>query len=83
MAIADSLITGPQDIPTTIKDALSRLAPIYEQSRYPSGNVDDPIPLDAIEAGEAQDALKASEDVMTWVRQLLQEPPGKRAPKTN
>ncbi|MBI2863367.1 MAG: HEPN domain-containing protein [Chloroflexi bacterium] len=83
MAIADALVPDPQDIPPSVKEALNQLAPIYEHSRYPSGDVDDPIPLDAVEAGEAQDALRAAEDVMTWVRQLLQQPPGKSAPKTS
>ena len=83
MAMADVLVADYGDIPTRVREALSLLAPIYEHSRYPSGNVNDPIPADAIETDVAQAAIKAAEDVMTWVGPLLKEPPERAPSKTN
>jgi HEPN domain-containing protein len=79
---AQLLVQNPQDIPATVAAAIALLNPIFEQTRYPSGDISEPIPSDLIGEVVAQDAIKAAEDVMTWARRLLQQPPGRSQPGT-
>jgi HEPN domain-containing protein len=58
------------------------LAPIFARTRYPSGRVDEPIPARLVQAEDAQAAISAAEEAMAWVRDLLQEPPGRARRKT-
>jgi HEPN domain-containing protein len=58
-------------IPRAVDDAVARLEPLWEPTRYPSGLVDDPIPADLFDEGDARAALAAAQEVLTWVRTLL------------
>lgn len=80
---ADLLVLSPDNIPDSIQTAISLLNPILERSRYPSGNVEDPIPADSVGEEEARVALQAAGEIMKWVKQLLQERPCSRRPRTS
>lgn len=70
--LAELLVDDPSQIPDRVAAAIASLNPIFEQTRYPSANVGDPIPADLVDAAVAQDALGAADEVMRWVRQLFQ-----------
>jgi HEPN domain-containing protein len=69
-------------VPSDVIAAIDGLRPIFEESRYPSGDVSDPIPADLITEGTARRSVELAEEVMTWVRDLLQQPPGRPRPPT-
>lgn len=73
--VAQLLVNDAGDIPGKVSAAISVLNPIIEQTRYPSGNVADPIPSDLIPEHVAQAAIKATEEIMAWAKLLLQEKP--------
>jgi HEPN domain-containing protein len=68
-------LTGP--VPSAVADALGVLGPVFEQVRYPSGIVADPIPADTIGHDDAHAVVEAAREVMAWVRVLLAGPPGR------
>jgi len=80
---AQLLVDDPRAIPATVSAAISVLNPIVEQTRYPSGNVADPIPSDLVPEHVAQAAIEAAQEVMAWARLLLQEKPGRLRPRTS
>jgi HEPN domain-containing protein len=75
--VAERLADQPSDIPAAARRALSVLEPVYEQTRYPSGNVTDPLPADLFGETEARAAIAAAEEVMAWAQMLLARPPGR------
>lgn len=72
--------TGP--LPTAVDDALDRLEPLFEQTRYPSGDITEPIPAELVGEPEAAAAIQNAEKVIEWVRKLLQRPPRKAQSET-
>jgi HEPN domain-containing protein len=68
--LAELAVPDPSHIPAAVGAAIAVLNPIFEQTRYPSGDVTDPIPADLIDDTIAQDAIAAAEEVMAWVRQI-------------
>lgn len=65
-------------VPPEVRAAVARLQPVFEVSRYPSGDAGEPIPADLISESDARQALKLAEEVRAWVRTQLQRPPGSR-----
>ena len=59
--------------PSGVQEAVERLQPVYDESRYPSGNVNEPIPADLIGREDAEAAVRLAEEVIAWVRVLLQQ----------
>ena len=57
--------------------AISELMSGLERSRYPSGNVDEPIPVELVDETNAKAAVGHAEAVMAWVDSLRQQPMGK------
>jgi len=78
--VAERLTEQPGDIPAGVRVALAQLDPVYERSRYPTGNVNDPIPADLFGEQEGRLAIGSAEEVMAWVQTLLQRPPGRARP---
>lgn len=72
--LAELLVSDPSQIPPAIATAIAALNPIFELSRYPSGDVSDPIPADMITDSIALDAIAAAEEVMAWVSRLIARP---------
>lgn len=66
-----------------VQAAVEQLQPIFDDSRYPSGNASDPIPADLIGEEDAVASVKSAEEVMAWVQRLLQQPPGRARFRTN
>lgn len=62
-------------IPSGIKVAVEKLQPMFEATRYPSGDMDEPIPADAVLDSDARLAIRLAEEVITWVRELVEQPP--------
>lgn len=75
-ALADAAGGVPEDL---LAD-LSRLTSSLERSRYPSGNLDEPIPADLIDEKDARSAVGGAERVMAWVESLLRQPTGRPKP---
>jgi HEPN domain-containing protein len=69
--LAELTVSSPSLIPVEVAAAIATLNPIFEQTRYPSGVVTDPIPADLISDAIARDAIGAAEEVMSWVQQLI------------
>ncbi len=74
---ADLLTEDPEDVPGKVRAAIGLLNPVFEQTRYPSGDVDEPIPSDLVAEDVARVALESAEEVMAWTRALLQEAPNR------
>ena len=70
-------------LPPTVEAAVEQLQPVFDESRYPSGNLSDPIPADLIGEEDAWVAVRMAEEVLDWVQGLLQQPPGKTRRKTS
>ena len=70
-------------LPPEIERAVGQLQPLFEASRYPSGNANEPIPADLIGEGDATASIRSAEGVMEWVQMLLQQPPGRSQRKTS
>lgn len=64
-------------VPEEITVAMGILMASWEESRYPSGNVDDPIPADMVDTTEATEAVEHAEKVIAWAGTFLQLPTGK------
>jgi HEPN domain-containing protein len=69
-------------IPIGIQDGIDAVQPTYDQSRYPDGEADGPLPFNLVRESDASQGLRLAEEVSTWVEQLLQRPPG-RPRRTN
>jgi HEPN domain-containing protein len=72
--LAELAVTDPSHIPAAVAAAIAVLNPIFEDTRYPSGDVADPIPADLISEATAQDAIGAAEEVMLWIHRLTGRP---------
>jgi len=70
--LAELLVDDPKQLPESLVAAIAILNPILEQTRYPSGNVADPIPSDWVDETSARDALAAANEVILWTRQWFQ-----------
>jgi len=68
--LAESAVDDPSQIPASVGAAIAFLNPLFEQTRYPSGDVTAPIPADLIDEGVALEAIAAAEEVLAWVRRL-------------
>lgn len=75
--VAGRISERVRELPNAVESAIGQLEPMFEQSRDPSGRVDDPIPARLVQEGDARMAIGAAEEVMAWVRDLLQRPPGR------
>ena len=60
-------------LPGPVDAALQRLDPLFEWIRYPSGNLDEPIPVDLINETVAWRSLTDAEEVLAWIRILFQQ----------
>lgn len=79
--IAELLVEDPQSIPRRVQEAIALLNPVLERTRYPSGDVDEPIPSDLVGEDVARAAIESAEEVTTWTRELLRRPPNTRGRK--
>ncbi len=73
-------------VPPDVLAARARLQPVFEESRYPSGDVAEPIPADPITELDAQEVSRGNglaEEVRAWAQTLLQRPPGSVRGKTS
>lgn len=70
--LAELLVDDPSQLPEGVTAGIAIRNPILEQTRYPSGNIADPIPSDLFDEVSARDALAAADEVILWVRQLFQ-----------
>ncbi len=82
-SIADKLADEAGEFPAEVRSSVAQLMPLFEISRYPSGNLEEPIPADLIGEEDATAAITSAEVVMTWVQTLLQRPAGKAKRKTS
>ncbi|MCL5961757.1 MAG: HEPN domain-containing protein [Chloroflexi bacterium] len=73
--IAERVAEVAGGLPDAVAHAVTRLEPLFEQTRYPSGDVQEPIPAELVGEREARSAIKKAEEVLIWVRELLQLPP--------
>jgi HEPN domain-containing protein len=71
-----------EGVPSNVLAAVAELQPVFEASRYPSGNAAEPIPADLITELDAQRAVGLAEEVRAWVQTLLQRTPGGRRRRT-
>lgn len=69
-------------VPPNVLAAVAELQPVFDASRYPSGDVAEPIPADLITEPDAQRAVSLAEEVRAWVQTLLQRPPGSKRGRT-
>ncbi len=76
-ALAELAGEKPELIPVAVQTATDLLDAMFERVRYPSGDMSVPIPADLIGEADGLAALAASEEVLTWVDQLLRQPPGR------
>lgn len=60
-------------LPLSVDLAIERLDPLFERSRYPSGNLQEPIPSELIDDKVARAAIADAEEVMRWVTTLFQQ----------
>jgi HEPN domain-containing protein len=60
-------------LPGSVDAALQRLDPLFERTRYPSGSVDEPIPVDLIDETIARQSVRDAEEVLAWVRTLFRQ----------
>jgi HEPN domain-containing protein len=79
---ADLIAERMGAVPGNVQAAVEQLQPMFDESRYPSGNVSEPIPAELIDQRDADLAIKLAEEVMAWVRTLLQRPPGRPGART-
>lgn len=70
-------------VPEEVLTAISQLMSSLERSRYPSGNVDEPIPAQLIDETDAITAVGQAERILTWAGSLLQLPTGRPKRKKN
>jgi HEPN domain-containing protein len=75
--LADLAVASPEEIPAAVYQAVDRLQPIFGETRYPSGRTSEPIPAELVSESVAHEALESAEEVMAWVRTLLQGRPAK------
>ena len=75
--LTDLAVATPEEIPVPVYQAVDRLQPIFGETRYPSGRASEPIPAELIGESIAREALESAEEVMAWVRTLLQRPPAR------
>ena len=64
-------------IPDYVSEAITGLLAVFETTRYPSPDVNEPIPADLIAEGDAKISVAHAEKVMIWVESLLKLPTGK------
>lgn len=64
-------------IPAAVQSATDLLDAMFERVRYPSGDSSIPIPAELIREADGRAAVAASEEVLAWVNQLLQQTPGR------
>lgn len=67
----DLLSVRTDDVPSSVRLAVEQLQPLFDATRYPSGNAEEPIPADLIDRDEAERGIRQSEEVVEWVRELL------------
>lgn len=71
-ACAERVADRVGGIPAHVDLALQNLEPLFERTRYPSGNADEPIPAELVDEGTARRAIGDAEEVVGWVRILCQ-----------
>ncbi len=62
-------------LPDEVEAAVEQLQPMFAETRYPSGNANEPIPADLIAEGDARSAVEWAEEVMAWVQSLRKMAP--------
>lgn len=72
-AVAERVAERTGVLPFEVDLALDRIEPLFERTRYPSGNPCDPIPTELIDQAVAQMATEDAEEVLQWVRTLFQQ----------
>lgn len=73
-----SAVAGPAGgIPGGAWQAIIQLLSAQVVTRYPSSNINMPIPSDLIDEAAATAAVDRATEVLEWVRSLLQLPIGK------
>lgn len=82
-ALAEQVTASVELIPGEVRLACRQLHPLYGMARYPSSIVEEPIPADIVGLDDAQTALQSAEEVIAWVRTLLQRPKDARQPRKN
>lgn len=82
-SLAEQFTAQVEQIPRGVHAAIALLDPLFERTRYPSGRAEEPIPADLVGEEDARTAIQSAEEVMAWVRTLLQDQPGKARHKQN
>lgn len=80
---ADLVAERAGGLPLEVERAVEQLQPLFEASRYPSGNANEPIPADLIGEIDARASIQSAAEVMAWVQILMQQPPDRPQPKTS
>jgi HEPN domain-containing protein len=75
--LAERIAMRAQDIPPEVRTAASYLDPLFAQTRYPSSDLEEPIPSVLVDQAIAEQAINSAEEVMSWVQSLLALPPGR------
>ena len=68
-------------VPENVWQAVVELLSAQVVTRYPSPNVDIPIPADLIDEVSGVMVVDRAAEVLTWVESLLQLPTGRPRPK--
>ena len=78
--IVSDLAGAAGGVPQEIEVALGQLSAVLERSRYPSADVEEPIPADLVDQSDAEVAVADAERILAWVTSLLQMPIGRPKP---
>jgi len=77
MKCAARVAESAGQLPPAIRTATARLQPMFDVSRYPSGDVDEPIPPELVGEQDANSAISSAKEVRAWVESLVRLPPGR------
>ncbi len=80
--VAERICRRSGPVPAGIDEALVRLDPLFQLSRYPSGDVEMPIPAELFGEPEALRAIEKAEEILRWVDELLRRPPERKQSKS-
>lgn len=75
--LAAKLTERTGSMPEEVALAIGKIETEMERVRYPSGNIDEPIPADAADEADANSAIAYAGMVTKWAQSLLQLPTGK------
>jgi len=75
--LIELLMERLKGVPDSVITATDRLDALFNVIRYPSGRSNEPIPGELVSEEHARSAVGSAEGVMTWVQELLQQPPGR------